>query len=131
MNDFLKASGYILIAVILCLVLSGQNKYFAALVSMLVCAIVAAAALRYLQPTLDFFRELQALGSWNSELLTVLLKAVGIGILTQVTVLICADSGNAALGKALQIMSTAIILWLSLPLFTELLELVNELLVKI
>lgn len=131
MNDFLKASGLVLVGVILCLILSGYGKHFNALISICVCVAVAIAAINYLEPLLDFFFHLQSLGSWNSEVMKILMKAVGIGILSQITSLICADSGNGALGKALQLFSTAIILWLSLPLFKELLELINNLLVNL
>ena len=92
---------------------------------------MSVAALQYIRPVLDFFTQLQSVGNWDSELMRILIKAVGIGILSEITALICADSGNAALGKSLQILTTAVILWLSLPLFTGLLELVSQLLGKI
>lgn len=131
MTDFMKAAGLILISVVLCMILSGQNKYFPVLIAISVCCIVSIAALQYIRPVLDFFEQLQSMGNWNNELMTILVKAVGIGILSEITALICADSGNTALGKSLQILTTAVILWLSLPLFTRLLELVNQLLGKI
>jgi len=131
MTYFIKAAGLILIGVVLCLILSGQNKYFPALIAISVCCIVSVAALQYIRPVLDFFTQLQSVGNWDSELMRILIKAVGIGILSEITALICADSGNAALGKSLQILTTAVILWLSLPLFTGLLELVSQLLGKI
>lgn len=131
MNDYLKATGFVLVGVILCLVLSGQSKHFTVLVTITVCAVIAIAALHYLQPVLNFFDQLQSLGNWDKEMTTTLIKAVGIGILGQITALICSDAGNAAMGKTLQFLSTALILWLSLPLFSELLELADELLGKI
>lgn len=131
MEEFIKAAGLILVSVILCLILSGHSKSFPILIVIAVSSIVAMASLKYIRPVLDFFDQLQSMGNWDSELMTILIKAVGIGILSEITALICADSGNSALGKSLQILTTAVILWLSLPLFTGLLELISQLLGKI
>ena len=68
------------------------------------------------------------MGQLESDTLTILLKAVGIGLVTEVTCLICTDAGNAALGKTLQFLSCAVILWLSIPLLNELLELIDNIL---
>ena len=45
--------------------------------------------------------------------------------------LLCADAGESALGKALQILSNAAILWLSLPLFRQIIGLIGEVLAEI
>jgi hypothetical protein len=42
--------------------------------------------------------------------------------------LICTDAGNGALGKALQLLTGAVILWLSIPLIQALIELLSEML---
>lgn len=131
MNDFFKASALILISIILCLVLSVQNKYFPAMISMLVCAIVSIAAMVYIKPVLDFLEELKNMSQWDTVLFSILMKSAGIGIIMQIITLLCNDSGNTALGKSVQLLGTAVILWISLPLFTELIKLVNDLLGKI
>ena len=131
MNDYMKAIGLVLIGVILCLILSGYNKQFSVLLSIGICAMVALAALAYIRPILDFFTRLQINGNWNSDLLSILLKAAGIGILSEIVTLVCSDTGNASLGKALQFMTIATILWLSLPLFESLMEIVEQLLGKL
>lgn len=131
MNDFYKAAGFVLICTVLSLVLSGNGKHFSIVITMAMCAGITIAAIQYIQPILSFFRQLQTAGNWNTELFVILMKSVGIGVLAQITALICADSGNSALGKSLQLMASAVILWLSLPLFEELLRLINLLLAKI
>lgn len=128
MDTFLKATAGILVATVLYLVLSKQSKDLSALLSVAVCCIVATAAMRYLQPIIQFFKKLQQIGELNPEMLGILLKSVGIAMLGEITTQICADSGNAALGKSLQILASAVILWLSVPLFTSLIELVEKIL---
>lgn len=126
MDVFIKAAAGILIAVVLCLVLSKEKKDIAILLVIVVCSMVAAVAISYLQKVISFIETLENVGNLNSELISILLKCVGIGLLSQITSMICNDSGNAALGKVLQILASAVVLWLCIPLFTQLLELVES-----
>ena len=128
MDVFIKAAGGVLIALVLYLILAKQGKDFSLLLSVAVCCMVAGAAMTYLEPVIVFFKKLQALGQIDTEMLTIILRAVGIGLLSEITCLICTDAGNAALGKTLQLLASAVILWMSVPLFNSLITLVEEVL---
>lgn len=128
MEIVLKSVAAILITIVLTQVLTKQNKDLSVLLVITVCCMVAAAAFSYLKPIIDFLKSLQALGQLNLEMMQILFKVVGIGLLTEITALICTDMGNASLGKSLQILSVAVILWLSLPLFQKLLDLLDAVL---
>ena len=93
-----------------------------------VCCVVTISALSYLQPVLSFFTRLQTLGNLNTQLMETLVKSVAVSLLAEITAVICKDVGNAALGKTLQILASAVILWLSLPVFEEFLTLVETVL---
>lgn len=131
MEIFTKTAGGILVAILLFLVLSKQGKEFSLLLTVVVCCMVAAVAVGYLEPMVAFFEKLQTVGQLDASLLDLVLRAVGIGILAEITGLICADAENAALGKSLQILACAVVLWMSIPLFTSLLELVEEILISV
>lgn len=131
MDTFIKATGGVLIALIISLVLSKQGKDFSLLLTVLVCSIVSVAAINYLSPLIDFFERLQVLGKLDSSFIKILLRAVGIGLLAEISGLICSDAGNAALGKTLQILAGAVILWMSVPLFTNIIELIEEILISV
>lgn len=124
MAGFLQASGIILLAVILCLVLGSQRKEMSMLLSMAVCCMVFTMALRYLEPVIDLIRQLQRQTEIAPEYLNILLKTVGIGLIGELAALICADAGNAALAKVMQLLSGMVILWLSVPLFENLMDLI-------
>ena len=128
MDTFIKAAAGVLIAVTVGLSLSKNSKDMSMLLALAVSAMVLAAAITFLEPVFSFFSKLQSLGHLNSQLLHTLIKAVGIGLLSEIVSLICADSGNASLGKALQILASAVILRISIPLFTELLDLIEGML---
>ena len=125
MERFLQVTAMVLLTVVLGIALGKGSKDITLVLSMVVCCMVLTAAFAYLEPVVDFLKELQTLGQLDSTLSGVVLKAVGIGLIAEIAILICSDSGNAALGKALQIMATVMILWLSVPLMRSLMELVQ------
>ena len=128
MGYFWKATAAVLIAVVLGLTLEKQGKDFSVLLTMAVCCMVAAAAFSYLEPVLDFLWELEEMASVQGEMLSLLLKAVGIGLVSELAAMICTDGGNASLGKQLQMLGGAAILYISLPIFRSMLSLIQEIL---
>lgn len=128
MAGFLQAAAAVLLAVVLCLVLGKQGKETAVLLSMAVCCMVCLMALQYLEPVIDLMRQLQSQTGIAPEYLTVLLKTVGIGMIGEIAAMICADAGNASLGKAVKMLSSVVILWLAVPLFENLMELIASVL---
>lgn len=128
MEGFFQAAGAVVILVILCLLVSSRDKSFASLLVMGGCAMVLMLGISYLSPVVSFLQDLQSLGNLQPELVKILMKVTGIGILTEITVLLCADSGNSSLGQSLRILSTGVILWLALPIFQAMLDLVQSIL---
>ena len=126
MGLYWKAAAAVLLAVVLILTLRRQEMGM--LLSLAVCVMVMGVAMSYLKPVLELVDTLKELGDLDTGVLAVLLKAVGIGLVTEIAVLVCADSGNASMGKALQLLGTVVILWLSVPLFTSLMKLIQEIL---
>lgn len=128
MTAFWQGAVAVLLTVILVLALGKHGKEVGLLLTLAVCCMVCVLALSYLQPVVDFIHQLQSIGQLDGGILEILLKAVGIGLIGEIASLICADAGNAALGKALQLLSAAVILWLSIPLLTQLMELLQQIL---
>ena len=128
MERFLQAAAGIMAAVIMWIILSKQGKEYALLLSLGACCLVLMAMFRFLEPVLDLLKQLQSLGSLQPEWLSVMLKAVGIGLVVEMGALICSDAGNAALGKTLQILGAVAVLWLSIPLMNSLMDLLQQML---
>ena len=131
MDIFLKAAAGALVTVILCLTLAKQSKDMALLLTITVCSMVIVSAVSCFRPLLDFFDKLQIMGELNSDMMQILLKSVGIGILAEITAMICTDGGNGALAKAIKLLSTAVVLLLAIPLFENMLELIEDILVMV
>ena len=131
MDIFFKAAAMAVICVILYLILSKNNKDFAVLLSLTACCFLGTVALRYLESVIDFILDLSDKANIDSGILKILLKSTGISILSEFCALICNDAGNSAMAKGIQLLSAATILWLSLPIFANLLELTSNLLTNI
>ncbi len=126
MTVFLQTVAGALVTVILCGVLSRQGKDMTALLCLAACGMLLTAACAYLEPVLDFVQTLKDAAQMDDGIFSIVLKAVGVGLTAEVAALICSDSGNTAVGKAVEIVSAGAILWLSLPLMTALLKLVQQ-----
>lgn len=126
MEVFLKACGAVLLTVILVLSFNTQSRDLSLVLLIGVCCMTALVALNYLEPVIDFVRQLEQLGNIDSSLVRILLKAVGIGLISEIAALICSDAGSNSLGKGIQFLGSAVILWLSLPMFTMLMDLLRQ-----
>jgi len=89
---------------------------------------VIGVALSYLESVFGFFERLQSIGDLDRDKMEIVLKATGIGMLSEITNLICIDAGYSTLGKSIKVLSTAVILWLALPLLESLLDLLETIL---
>ncbi len=124
----MKAIAAALITSVIGLVLVKQGKDMFLLLTLAACAMIGAIGFTYLKPVISFLRRLTEMTKLNTDLLGVILKTVGIGLIGELAGLVCSDAGNAALEKTIQILTTSMILWLSIPLFESLLDLVQAIL---
>lgn len=128
MGTFWKAVAGVLLTVILALAVGKREKDISVLLSMAACCLVGVVALSYLKPVLELMEELGQLGEVAGETLEILMKAVGIALVSEIGGMLCADAGNGSLGKLLQMLGSAAILYMSIPIFRSLLSLIQEIL---
>lgn len=128
MGGFWEAAAGIMVAVVLWIVVSKQGKEFSIGLSLIACCLALMLIASYLDPVFDLIARLERLAGIQQEWISVMLKAVGIGVIVEIGSLICEDAGNAALGKTLQIAGAIVILWLSVPLMSGLIDLLERML---
>lgn len=121
----MKTAAGIFFSLVMLVTLTKQSKDMATVLTICVCCMVGIIAFSYLQPVVNFLHTLQEKTGVDSAFFHILLKAVGIALLGETASLICTDAGSSSLGKMVQVLSSAVILWLSLPLLEKLLELVD------
>lgn len=126
MELFWKAAAGTLLAVILGLEVKRQEKDMDVLLTVALCAMLAGIALKFLQPVLVFLKKLVQLGDLREDMLETLLKAAGIGLTAEISAMVCTDAGNDAAGKMIRFVGSMVILSLSLPLLSSLMDLILE-----
>ena len=128
MSGFYQATGGVLIAVILVLTLGKQGKEMALVISIAVSSMVLMSAVAFLGPVISFLRDLETIAGLDNELIQILYKAISIAFVSEIAGLVSKDAGNESMGKTLGILATAVILWLSIPVFRGLLDLIRKIL---
>lgn len=128
MEIFLKVTAGIMITTVVTLTISKQSSDISLLLTILVCCMAVIAAINYIKPVFGFMERLVEVGQIEGDIFRILLKTSGIGIISQIVTLICADSGNQTLGKTLQLVASAVILCLCVPLLDRILILIETVL---
>ena len=131
MGEYLRFAAAALIGLILVLVVGRQSRDLGMLLSLAVCVLLALGAMEFLEPVMELLAELKRLGELDGGAVGILLRCAGIGMISELAGLLCADAGEGAMGRALQICANAAILWLSLPLLRQVLTMIGEVLAKV
>ena len=124
--DTVKYCGLALISVFLGMLLRQMRPEYGTLLSAASCLLLAAAASSCLIPLISYLKGLE--GGKMSDCIVLLLKALGIGILTQTAAEICRDAGDSAIASKIELLGKAEILVLALPFISELLATARSLL---
>ena len=126
MDTVLRTIAGVMLALILGITLSKQGKDMTVVLTVAVCCMVVTVAISFLDPVVDFFSLLRSVGDLDSDIMGIILKCTGISLVAEIAGLICSDSGFGAMGKAIKILAVAAVLWLSLPLMTSLVEMLQS-----
>lgn len=118
--------GIAIISAVLYTLIKKFSPEFSSIVEVGAIIIVLLTAYPYLCDIVDFF----ATSDIDTEYIKLLLKTVGVAVLTQFAADICIDSGETALATKIEFAGKSVILALSLPTVKTLLEfaigLINE-----
>lgn len=117
-----------MVGAVLAIVVQKQVKELSILMVIACCAIILALAARFLEPIVDFATELRILGQLDGDMVAILLKTAGVGLIAELASAVCEDAGEGTLGKMVRLCSSAAALYLALPLMTAVLTMIQGLL---
>lgn len=115
------------IAVLTCvasLIVKQVKPDFANLVSLAGGVVILLLLINYISNILDVFRNLIDKANLSPTLFSSILKIIGIGYLTEFTANLCQDTGNSSLASKVGLAGKIIILFLALPIITNLLDVI-------
>ena len=128
MDAALKLTALGLTAALLALVVKRQSPELALALSLCACALGAGLLLKGIVPVLNLARSLADRAELDGSLTAPLWKCMGLGLLTELSAAVCADAGQSALAKLVELGGGLLCLVVSLPLLQAVLALIEELL---
>ena len=131
MDTFFKAIMGCVVAAILYLSLPKQAKEFSVILTVFACVMIGFVAFSYLSPVIRFAEKLSDTGKLDVDMTKTLFKAVGICLVSEFTSNICVDAGNSALAKVITFLTSALLLSLSVPFLSRLIDIIQKLLTDI
>ena len=126
--EIVKIIGIGLVALIIIVILKQYRPEFAMYVSLSAGVIIFALIFTKLSGIIELLKNLSSKASINNQFITLLIKITGIAILTEFAVSICKDSGEAAIASKIDLGGKIIIISISIPIITALLELIIQVL---
>ena len=126
--EIIKIIGIGLIALIIIILLKQYKPEFAVYVSLIAGALILMLAIDKLAGIICLLQSLANKASINTEFLTLLIKITGIAFLSEFAVSICKDAGEAAIASKMEIGAKLIIISMSIPIISSLLEIILKIL---
>ncbi len=117
-----------MIGLIIIIIIRQYRPEFAIYISIVCGIIILIFVMDKLVNVIDLLRSISDKSGINNQFLSILLKITGIAILTEFAVSVCNDSGESAIGNKIELGSKAIIVFLSIPIITSLLETIIKIL---
>lgn len=126
--DIIKIIGIGLIALIIIVILRQYRPEFAMYISLGAGILILALVATKLSGIIEVLKSLASKTAINNEFLVLLIKITGIAILTEFAVSICKDSGESAIASKVDLGGKVIIMSMSIPIMSSLLETIIKIL---
>ena len=120
--EIIKIIGIGLTALIVIIVLKQYKPEFAIYVSIIAGILILGLSLSSFSGIINLLKDISSRANINSKFLGIILKITGIAILTEFAVSICQDTGEKAIANKIDIGGKVIIMTISLPIISSLLE---------
>jgi len=125
--EILKISGFALIATIIIVLIKQERKEIGVTISILAAVMLAVYAILKLDDIVSLVFELVANAGINSKYLEIILKVVGIAYIIELSKDICIDSGETALASKVEMAGKIMIISMTIPIITGVVEVINKL----
>ena len=128
MQELTKIIGIGLLTLVIIIILKQYKPEFAIYASIIAGILILVIAFEKITGIIELLQTISNKTYINKSFLTILIKITGIAFLTEFAVSICSDAGEKAIASKIEIGSKIIIITMSMPIITSLLELVVEIL---
>lgn len=122
--EIIKIIGIALIALIIIVMLKQYRPEYAIFISILTGVLILMLVMDKLTGIISLIKSIQDKYSINTQFIAILIKITGIAFLSEFAVSICKDSGEAAIASKIELGSKIIIISMSIPIISNLLEII-------
>lgn len=126
--EIIKIIGIALIALIIIILLKQYKPEFAIYISILTGILIIILVMDKLSGIITLIQSMSSKASINGTFLSLLIKITGIAFLSEFAVSVCKDSGESAIASKIELGSKIIIISMSIPIISSLLEIVLRIL---
>ena len=126
--EVIKIIGIALIALIIIILLKQYKPEFAIYISLLTGVLIFLLIIDELEGIISLIQTLANKTSINGTFISLLLKITGIAFLSEFAVSICKDSGEGAIASKIEIGTKIIIISMSIPIISSLLDIILKIL---
>ena len=120
--EIIKIIGIGITALIIIIILKQYKPEFAVYISIFAGIAILLLSLSQISGVINLLKDISSRASISSEFLGIILKITGIAILTEFAVSICQDSGESAIANKIDVGGKIIIITMSIPIISSLLE---------
>lgn len=126
--EIIKIIGIAFIALIIIIMLKQYRPEYAIFISILTGILILFLVMDRLTGIINLIETIQDKLSINTQFIALLIKITGIAFLSEFAVSVCKDSGEAAIASKIEIGSKIIIISMSIPIISSLLEIILKIL---
>ncbi len=128
MDEIIKVIGIGLIALVIAIILKQYRPEYVIYISIIAGILILFLTLEKFSGIINLLKSISDKTYINKQFLEILLKITGIAIITEFAVSICLDAGEKAIASKIEIGSKVIIVTMSIPIISSLLEVIIEIL---
>lgn len=128
MNEVIKIIAIGMISLVIIIVVKQYRPEFAIYISIIAGILILLMSLQKLGEIVGLIQRISEKAGINGKFLEILLKITGIAILTEFAVSVCKDSGESSIASKIEMGSKVIIISMSVPIISSLLELMINIL---
>ena len=126
--EIIKITSIALIALIIMILLKQYRPEFAIYISILTGILIIFLVMDKFTGIIELIRSISNKSNINNQFIEILLKITGIALLSEFAVSICKDSGETAIASKIEIGTKVIVISMSIPIISSLLEIILKIL---
>ena len=128
MEEIIKIVGIGLIALVIVIILKQYRPEYTIYVSIFAGVLILTLTMSKISGIINLLKSISDKTYINKQFLGILLKITGVAIITEFAVSICIDAGEKAIASKIEIGSKVIIIAMSIPIISNLLEIILKIL---